>query len=188
MPENTERYREVLSHLIHQADIKSVIDYGCGDWQFSRSIIWDDQVDSYIGVDISRAVVEKNQALYSNHVIQFQTLTHDWIPADVDLIICKDVFHHLPNYYINKLMKLFLQHAKYVLITTDATRNASFLHNTDCYFGGYRAVNLAADPLCYQGYVLLETTDGLQNYTTYKRQKEVHNDVIKQTILFKRGE
>ncbi|MBI4414995.1 MAG: SAM-dependent methyltransferase, partial [Candidatus Kerfeldbacteria bacterium] len=34
LPENTTTYRDFLQKYIKQNNIKSILDLGCGDWQF----------------------------------------------------------------------------------------------------------------------------------------------------------
>src|SRR6478672_1264422 len=64
LPENTIAYRDLLAKLIAQDNINTVIDLGCGDWQFSTLLNWDSV--SYTGVDVVPSVVEKDKELYGD--------------------------------------------------------------------------------------------------------------------------
>ena len=57
LPQTTETYRGFLQEFLARNDVRSVIDAGCGDWQFSRLIDWTG-ID-YLGIDVS-AVALKN--------------------------------------------------------------------------------------------------------------------------------
>jgi hypothetical protein len=142
-------------------------------------------IDSYIGVDIVDSVVQQNQARYTSQHVSFDFITEKYVPKPVDLIICRDVFHHLPNYVVINLMDMFLTHAKYVMVTTDYFPYSDN-KNPDCYFGGYRPIDLSAAPFNYTGVELLSTTDGLQNYAMFNKQEQIQNNIVKKTILFKR--
>ena len=52
----TRDYREFLSQFMRAAKIGSIVDLGCGDWQFSRHIDWSG-ID-YTGIDASAVVLE----------------------------------------------------------------------------------------------------------------------------------
>jgi SAM-dependent methyltransferase len=54
--EATREYREFLTQFMQAAKITSVVDLGCGDWQFSRYIDWSG-ID-YTGVDASAVVLK----------------------------------------------------------------------------------------------------------------------------------
>lgn len=47
-PNTTFEYRLFLEYVIKDLKIKTVLDYGCGDWQFSSLIDWNSLIDSYL--------------------------------------------------------------------------------------------------------------------------------------------
>lgn len=79
--------------------ISSVVEIGCGDFQFGRRLM--DRLPSarYWGYDVSQVVVERNQKLYGLPRVQFFPVAHGY-PAGVhfpmaDLLMCVDVLFHV---------------------------------------------------------------------------------------------
>lgn len=62
-PYHTIDYVAFLSKFIHMNNIRSIVDIGCGDWQFSQNINF--QGTKYLGLDIVSSVIERNKALYA---------------------------------------------------------------------------------------------------------------------------
>ena len=94
LPKHTKGYRRFLERFIRDKQIKSVVDYGCGDWQFSRLINWDGV--RYLGLDIVDSLIEHNLKTYRKDNITFEVLggTPAQLP-DAELIILKDVLSAL---------------------------------------------------------------------------------------------
>ena len=58
LPIHTKGYAHFLENFLTTYNINSVVDMGCGDWQFSRLINWGDAM--YQGYDIVQSVIESN--------------------------------------------------------------------------------------------------------------------------------
>lgn len=113
---STYRYRKFLERFFRARNIKSIVDLGCGDWQFSRLI--DFAGLRYQGYDVSKTVIECNKKLYSTTNIDFYDFTsYENLPS-ADLLICKDVLQHLSNEEIEKIISIFHRY-KFVLLTND---------------------------------------------------------------------
>ena len=52
-------YITFLENFLIDNNIKSVIDFGCGDWQFSKYVNWGN-ID-YLGLDVVDSVIENNK-------------------------------------------------------------------------------------------------------------------------------
>ena len=96
LPSVTKGYRDFLEKFIRDNEIKHVVDYGCGDWQFSRLIDWGSA--TYTGLDIVPSVVDENNKKHATETITFKSIQ----PGDTklpkgDLIIVKDVLQHLSD-------------------------------------------------------------------------------------------
>lgn len=138
--ENNLEYMQFLTSIIKKYDVASVLDYGCGDWQFSKSMGYSSLVDSYLGVDVVSGVIDTNNKTYASDNVKFQLIGQTFEFGTYDLIICKDVMQHTPNWYAANLLKSFKAHSKYCILTNDIVcRPESGL---DCDFGGYRTINL----------------------------------------------
>lgn len=142
----TGPYRTFLSEFFKTHDIQSVVDAGCGDWEFSRIMDWDN-ID-YKGFDVVKHVVERNQSRYTQEHINFfhaNFLEIDLPPAD--LLICKDVLQHLPNEKIFAFLPQLSKY-KYCLITNDVHQRTGTSRNpeTDTGLRAYRCLDLTAPP------------------------------------------
>lgn len=142
-PEYTGLYRIFLQKYLKDNNIKSVLDIGCGDWQFSKLIDWTG-ID-YLGVDVASVVIDKNKEVYSAPGISFTKLdiTKEDVPnADVDLVIIKDCLQHLSNESVLSALDK-LKNCKRVLVTQDIMGGNP---NRDCNNGGFRYLDLRISP------------------------------------------
>lgn len=114
--------------------IRSVVDLGCGDWQFSRYIDWSDM--TYVGVEVVPSVVERNQHEFGNSNIRFQIFELLAKLPTADLLVCKDVLQHLPNVTVKSYLGAFRNKFKFSLITND--EEPVNLQNIDIDIGGWR--------------------------------------------------
>ena len=51
-----------VQYLLNTQNIQKIVDVGCGDWVLAREIDWGNR--NYLGVDIVKSVIEKNQKQY----------------------------------------------------------------------------------------------------------------------------
>jgi len=114
-------YINMLNKFLKDNSIKSVLDIGCGDWQFSQYINWNG-ID-YNGVDIVQSVIDTNNERFAKENINFfqiDPLTNE-LPGNFDLVIIKDVLQHWSNETIVDFMdNLITQGHKNILIINTA--------------------------------------------------------------------
>lgn len=147
----TVEYRNFLISFLKNKNIKTVVDIGCGDWEFSRFISWNDMHIQYIGYDIVESVIEKDIVRYGSPTIRFVVgnfLEIDLPPAD--LLLCKHVLQHLSNADIMKLIPQFKKY-KYCLITNETDRKSLSSNNPDIEVGDCRALDLTKPPFNVNG-------------------------------------
>jgi len=115
--EETVEYRSFLQQFLKEKNIKSVVDIGCGDWEFSQYIDWSGI--HYIGYDIVEWVIQKNIQQFVRPGISFiyANFLNIELP-EADLLLCKHVLQHLSNEDIFKLIPQ-LRKYKYCLITNE---------------------------------------------------------------------
>jgi SAM-dependent methyltransferase len=117
LPAVTKGYRNYLEAFIRENDIKSIVDYGCGDWQFSKLVDWGDA--KYTGVDIVPTVVERNNQLYGKENVRFIAIkpgaVHK-VPKG-DLLIVKDVLQHMTDEMVQDFLQNVVPKFKHALIT-----------------------------------------------------------------------
>jgi len=89
-PENVVDYLLFLKEFIEKNNIKSVVDYGCGDFVLYKNFSWSNI--NYLGIDVSETAIniaKKNE----NENIKFLHKETIDLPK-ADLLIVKDVFGH----------------------------------------------------------------------------------------------
>jgi len=142
--EATSQYRSFIEDLIRDEGVRSVVDAGCGDWSFSQHIDWG--AAAYRGLDVVDVLVEKLQAAHEGPNIRFdqQDIT-DELPT-ADLLIVKDVLQHLPNAYIHKFIRNNLHANRYRIAVVVNDRTFDHRDNRDIRVGGFRGLDLRAEP------------------------------------------
>jgi SAM-dependent methyltransferase len=154
LPEHTVEYRNFLQRFMVRHGIRTVVDFGCGDWQFSRYIDWSGV--TYVGVDVVPSVVENNQREFGNDNISFRLFESLATLPAADLFVCKDVLQHLPNETIKTYLATFRRKYKFSLITND--EEPIHLQNIDIGAGEWRTLRLDREPFCEPGAVVLSWT------------------------------
>ena len=149
-PQATFEYRYALEKFLYDHEIKSVVDFGCGDWQFTKYIYWGD-ID-YTGYDIAKFCIEQNNKIYRTDKIRFQRTPPSYSELkEADLFITKDVFIHLPFSEIKDIMDNAFKKYKYMLIT-----NSHAPANVDIQPGQFRPIDIRLEPLSYPAELFLK--------------------------------
>jgi SAM-dependent methyltransferase len=119
-PNFTLPYRQFLSIFLKEKNIKSVVDYGCGDWQSSRLINFDGI--EYLGIDIVDSIIKFNIENYSKENIKFKILDNfeDFFDYTADLLILKDCIQHWKNSDIDYFLPKVIDNFKYILINNSS--------------------------------------------------------------------
>jgi SAM-dependent methyltransferase len=144
LPRTTAPYRRFLEEFLVANRVTRVLDYGCGDWQFSRLIDWHGA--SYIGLDIVPAVIDRDRERYGRPGVEFMLTPDD--PAelpDAELLICKDVLQHLPNADVHTFLGNVARRFPMSLIINDAAYYPHEL-NRDIKAGEWRPVDIRDAP------------------------------------------
>lgn len=156
LPENTKLYRQFLKDFMSENQIRSVVDIGCGNWLSSKLIDW--STINYTGYDIVKSVIEDNNKKYSTPTIKF--IHGDATQLDLpsaDLLICKDVFSHLPNKDIVSILSQ-MPKFKNCLFVDDVDPTSLNATNSDLPCGKHRYIDLKAPPFMLKCQPLLVYT------------------------------
>lgn len=113
-PENNSEYIQFLQEFLKEKKIESVIDFGCGDWQFSQFIDWSG-ID-YYGIDCVESVIIDNISKFKKDGVNFFNMS-EIVGYKADLLILKDVLQHWTNESIIKFLNNVLSKFTYILIT-----------------------------------------------------------------------
>jgi SAM-dependent methyltransferase len=145
--EATSAYRAVLQAVLGASEVATVVDAGCGDWQFSRLVDWSGI--RYTGVDIVPEVVAANAAAFGRDGIGFVAadVRTETLPT-ADLLICKDVLQHWDLDSIQGFLARNLPHHRYALITNDiaSVHIAPDMLNAEIPIGAWRPLDVERAP------------------------------------------
>lgn len=149
--ERTHMVREALPYIIDKYEIKTMFDAPCGDQNWLRHV--DLSMVQYTGWDVEPVIIERNRnAFPDKHFECINLLDTTWSLPHVDLILCRDFFLHLPNRYINVVLRKFRNSGSDYLLTTnwpgaDNTRLCDLNGGQDNRPGYYcQPVDLEAEP------------------------------------------
>jgi SAM-dependent methyltransferase len=157
--QSTTLYRTFLAQFLKRMHIHSVVDAGCGDWEFSQMIDWTG-ID-YKGFDIVPMVIARDEQKYAQPNIQF--FVADIVEADLppaDLLIAKHVLQHLPNADVQAFLTRQLHKYKHVLLVDGVMEHSLSADNHDINTGQYRPLDLTRPPFNLQGTKVLTYWDG----------------------------
>ena len=86
-------YVRFLEDFLERRRIESVVDLGCGDWQFSSGVRWGGV--RYRGYDIVPDLIAANRQRFESDTISFHEMDADFASLPpADLLIVKDVLQH----------------------------------------------------------------------------------------------
>lgn len=142
-PSQTRGYVDFLQRFLRERRIRSVVDFGCGDWQFSRRVDWSG-ID-YVGLDVVPGVVRRNQRRHGCASIRFREVAGagDSLP-DADLLLVKDVLQHWSNVEVARFLPR-LAPFRYALVTNCVHPSGRTL-NRDVETGDFRPLDLREPP------------------------------------------
>lgn len=114
----TTNIRAEIPRLLQNLGISRMLDAPCGDFNWFRLVERGDV--EYIGGDIVKALIDKNQESYADENTNFVHLdiTEDPLP-EVDLWMCRDCLLHLSYELIDKALANFERsNIRYLLVST----------------------------------------------------------------------
>lgn len=161
-PEATVEWRALVESMLTPGCV--VVDVGCGDWQHSRLIDWDDA--RYVGIEVVPALVERLRGQFPGrefHLLDpgggcsgLAALLDGTLPDGADLAICKDVIQHLSNGESLALLSALLPRVGRLLLVNDTCNEA----NVDVEVGGCRHVDPRTPPYSLEAEEVLRMCGG----------------------------
>jgi len=143
---NTINIRNEIKKLIIDYNIKNILDAPCGDFNWIKYIL--NKNINYIGGDIVKDLINKNNIKYKKQNIKFINLDiiSNKLP-DSDVMICRDCLIHLSFKNIEKFLNNFCDSGiKYILLTNYKLSNGEKIINHDIEDGDYRIMDLSNEP------------------------------------------
>ena len=147
----TKSLIESLDNLLHNLEIKSILDIPCGDFNWMQRV--DLQNKNYIGADIVEQIIKKNKKKYQEKNIKFKELdlTCSSLPQS-DVVITRDCLVHLSyNDIYNSIKNIKLSKSRYLLTTTNSECNI----NCDIATGEWRKLNFQIKPFNFPKPILI---------------------------------
>jgi hypothetical protein len=153
---NTRLVRKGLQFFIDH-HVKSIIDIGCGDFNWQPSMKLD--AVSYTATELVNDLVESNSRKFQGSSIRF--IHHDIvksIPEKHDLVLCRDLFTHFSNQDIASAINHIIASGSTYLAATSYYPSLCKLKlrehyhdrlNHDSASGYWRPVNLGSAPFCF---------------------------------------
>lgn len=133
---NVEKYIEMLRNFIHEHEIKSIFEIGCGDFTIMKSVLSQSDI-KYTGFDIVKSLIDFLTTFYSNDNVKFMhmdAIDSVEYPA-ADLCIIRQVLQHLSNSQITEIIRKTEKY-KFVIITEHLPLNPKH-KNEDKITSGY---------------------------------------------------
>ena len=155
---STVMYRTFLEHFMAELGVHSVVDAGCGDWEFSQAIDW--KGIDYKGYDIVASVIDRDRANFERSNVHF--FVANVVDADLpraDLLIVKHVLQHLPTASVQKFLAQLPKY-KHVLLVDSVNQSTLSGKNTDIDVGGFRELDVTRAPFNVRGTKVLTYWDG----------------------------
>lgn len=116
--EAAQKYISFIRHYIKENNIKSITDFGCGDFNIGKQICDNNPDLIYNGVDIVPELIEHNSKTHGNEKIRFHCINtlKNSVPT-ADLLLVRQVLQHLSNADIQRVIDNSFSKFKDVLIT-----------------------------------------------------------------------
>ena len=167
---NTKETAKLFSEFIKTNNIKSVLDLGCGDWNWFNLVNLNGA--SYEGWDAHPVMIQMNTSKYGNDKIKFYTkdiITEEY--PKVDLIICKDVLFHLDIKFSTKVVEKVKKSTKYFISTSfnEKEINDNIISYCSIKNWGFTFINLNIKPFNLEEYLIESRNEKVNISTIYIR-------------------
>jgi hypothetical protein len=133
-------FRTDLEHLISELGVRTLLDAGCGDFNWLPS--FDLKEVKVIGVDIVPELVSANRKRHRGVQFRVADIVVDTLPK-ADLILCRDALVHLSNDDVWRALANFRRSGAAWLLTNTFIDHDQ---NPDIRTGGWRPLNLTVPP------------------------------------------
>jgi hypothetical protein len=139
----TEKLRSQLPGFFQELKIQSILDCGCGDWNWMRHV--DLSGVEYIGAEIVEPLLNNLQQTYTKETIKFQKLNCFKDPPEkTDLWIARDLLNLVPLSSIRLFFHRFLESKSSFLAVTSLETYEPY---EDVLEGSMMPLNLREPPL-----------------------------------------
>lgn len=136
---STRELVERLPSLLRELGCGRLLDVGCGDWNWMRTV---ELPCEYVGIDIVPEVIEANRR-FERPGVRFllADASAEELP-EADVVLCREVLFHLSFADGLAMLAKARRAGKWLIATTDAT----IWFNSDIRTGDFRKLNLERAP------------------------------------------
>jgi Methyltransferase domain len=146
--------REVLKKFILKHDVRKMVDAPCGSFHWMPLLLRNlkhkhNLTVNYTGYDVVQSVIEADKKAHAkNPAWQFHIadLTKVELPAEIDLILCRDALQHLSQSQVWQVLRVF-QRANPRFLLIGAYLNQS---NRNIETGDFDFINMMIAPFNLQ--------------------------------------
>lgn len=129
--ENIKGYVDLVVGIVQETRSRSILDVGCGDYRVGRMIMERlGPAVSYVGVDASKAIIERNTKLAGAANVRFIQI--DAVNAELpqaDLILIREVLQHLCLADVSSILRQVPKYRENIITNTEAL--SAKKHNMD---------------------------------------------------------
>lgn len=144
--------RKLLSICLNDIGVASILDLGCGDWNWMRELRLVNAAGapvSYQGWEADETLVGELNAAYGTPTCLFSCsdiVTEDY--PDVDLIIARDILFHLPIELSERVLAKVRDSARFLLSTSflGVPQNSNIQQYNHIVNWGFYKINLNVHP------------------------------------------
>lgn len=112
-----------IEKFLNLLNIKSILDFGCGDWSLMKYVLLPKNV-KYIGLDVVESVIKSNNTKYKKEKnIKFYNIGNNYLEIkknkkyNAELLLVKNVFENWELEDIQNFLNSILQNFKYALFS-----------------------------------------------------------------------
>jgi SAM-dependent methyltransferase len=149
---NTLPVRQLLLDAIRAFAPVSVLDLGCGDWNWMRHVMCSPEAGGlqYLGVDVHPGMISALNAEFGSTRVRFECADILAMPLPAsDLVICRDVLFHMELALAARLVqRIVASGSRFLLSTTfpDEPRNGPLARYLPIEGWGFHRINLDIAP------------------------------------------
>lgn len=159
--------RELILNTIKEKKVSRVLDLGCGDWNWMKTIRNEFSDVYYEGWDCNTEIIESLNTEHGNENTKFfvkDIITESY--GEFDLVICRDVLFHLTMVNALKVLGNIDQAGIPNLITSsflDITENTDIRQYNHIKGWGFYKINLNIEPFNMSDFLVESIKEDIKN-------------------------
>ena len=167
---NTNETVCLINETMNKYNIKSILDLGCGDWNWFKTIDLKDV--SYTGWDAHEGMIQSNNQKFKEKNIKFEVrdIVLEEYPQ-TDLVICRDVLFHMDISFAMHCIGKIKKSCKYLITTSfnDTLKNNNIEKYCEIDNWGFYKINLNIEPFVLDKYLLVSIHENKNSINGSKR-------------------